>query len=745
MTQQVGKYQLVRKLATGGMAEVFLAKAAGPMGFEKTLVLKRILPHLAEEPTFVQMFLSEAKLAARLTHPHIVQIFDFGESEGAYFLAMEYVDGPSLRTLIKRAQAQGTSLPPTLCARLVSHSCEGLAFAHDFVDPDTGEREGLIHRDISPDNILLSRQGAVKVVDFGIAKAASQGHRTQSGVIKGKLAYMPPEQLRARDMDRRVDVYALGVVLYELLTGQRPYSSDSDAGLMQAILFESPVPAASIRPDLPESLLRILDKALAKDVSQRYPDCHAFQAELEEYIVSVGKPVTTQLVAQFINQTTSSTELPALRGPGAPNTEFPELRTTPLPTIATISTPPPATPPPVEPPFLTKKRSASSTTNEVLTANLRSPLPARDEEPRTLVTPPYQVLASLPSSASTPPTRPAPPSRPSTPAASVPTAQMRLTPPPVAPEPPPPALQTTQMRVTPPPRPGPRPTPPPLTLMPAVSPAPPAASAPTRYVEPEEQRPTVSTPTVLPAPPGPSASAPIARRPVMSAAAKPRPTKRWPSLLGSSLLLLSGGAVYWKLNSQPEVPAPPRGTAGSPPAMAVAEKPTPPAPVPAVSNPAPDTATPSPDAGPSARPEEAAQEMALVPAPDAEKTEKKDEQDAGTEVAAAPAVEAPEPEPVEQEKPNSPRQQQQAPAKPKRTAPPPKYVLKGTLELRIRPYATVFVDGRRLGDTPMAPQELPVGRHVVKLVNTDLSKTLTREVDIKVGQTFQLKENLFED
>ncbi|HLK99636.1 MAG TPA: serine/threonine-protein kinase, partial [Myxococcaceae bacterium] len=219
MTQQLGKYQLIRKLATGGMAEVFLAKAAGPMGFEKTLVVKRILPHLAEDPAFVEMFLSEAKLAAQLNHPNIVQIFDFGEADDAYFLAMEFIDGPNLRVLLKRASQQGVALPPAVCARLIATACEGLAFAHDFADPGTGELLGLIHRDISPDNVLVSRQGAVKVVDFGIAKAAGQSHKTRSGVIKGKLSYMPPEQLRAKQLDRRADVYALGVVLYELLTG----------------------------------------------------------------------------------------------------------------------------------------------------------------------------------------------------------------------------------------------------------------------------------------------------------------------------------------------------------------------------------------------------------------------------------------------------------------------------------------------------------------------------------------------
>ncbi|WP_232537807.1 serine/threonine-protein kinase [Cystobacter fuscus] len=365
------------------MAEVFLAKAAGPMGFEKTLVLKRILPQLAQEPAFVQMFLSEAKLAARLTHPHIAQIFDFGEADGAYFLAMEYIDGPSLRALIKRAAAQGLALPPAICARLIADACEGLAFAHDFADPDTGEPLGLIHRDISPDNILLSRQGAVKVVDFGIAKAAGQAHKTESGVIKGKLAYMPSEQIRARELDRRVDVYALGVVLYELLTGQRPFISDTDAGLMQAILYEQPIPAARLRPDLPQPLRRILGKALAREREQRYPDCHDLQADLESFIVSAGKPVTTQQVAQLI-RATSDTPMPAL---------------TPAP-VPTASAPP----------NLARRRSSSST-NEVPTANVRVSPPSR-ETPNTLVTP-------LPRSVELETTRPSRPTLPPVPASAL--------------------------------------------------------------------------------------------------------------------------------------------------------------------------------------------------------------------------------------------------------------------------------------------------------------------------------------
>ncbi|MBN8466659.1 protein kinase [Corallococcus exiguus] len=305
---QLGKYQLVRKLASGGMAEVFLAKAAGPRGFEKTLVLKRILPHLAEDESFVEMFLGEAQLAARLDHPNVVQIFDFGEADGSYFLAMEYIDGPTLRRLIKRSQELKQPLPAGVCAKMVAAAAEGLAFAHELADPETGAPLGLVHRDISPENVLVSRQGAVKVVDFGIAKVAGQGHRTQTGVVKGKVAYMPPEQLQARPMDGRVDVYALGIVLYELLTGRRPFDATTDVSMMQAILFEPYVPAVQRRPDLPEAMQRILEKALAKDRAERYPDCRAFQADLERFVVSLGEPVGAYQIARLVAQVMEGVE-----------------------------------------------------------------------------------------------------------------------------------------------------------------------------------------------------------------------------------------------------------------------------------------------------------------------------------------------------------------------------------------------------------------------------------------------------
>ncbi|WP_224367692.1 serine/threonine protein kinase [Hyalangium versicolor] len=307
---QIGKYRLIHKLATGGMAEVFLAKAAGPMGFEKLLVLKRILPHLATEATFVEMFLTEARLAAHLNHPNVAQIFDFGEAEGTYFLAMEYVDGPNLREIVRRASAVGLALPLAFCARVVASACEGLSFAHTFSDPVSRQPMNIIHRDISPDNILLSRQGAVKVVDFGIAKAAGVSPHTQTGVLKGKLAYMSPEQLRNEALDPRADVYALGVVLYELLTGLKPFIASSEAGMVQAVLFEMQVPVLQRRPDVPDAIQRVLAKALAKERDRRYPDCVSFQADLEEFIVSTGKPMGAAQIAQIVSMMTAGVENP---------------------------------------------------------------------------------------------------------------------------------------------------------------------------------------------------------------------------------------------------------------------------------------------------------------------------------------------------------------------------------------------------------------------------------------------------
>ena len=298
MTAPIGKYKLVRLIASGGMAEVYLARQAGAAGFEKLVCLKRILPHLARDRQFVEMFLNEARLAARLDHPNIVSIFDLGEANGNYFIAMEFIDGPSLRAVAKRAHERGERLPIAEVVKIVSMAAGGLHYAHDLAGPD-GKPLGLVHRDISPDNILVHRNGVAKVVDFGIAKAVNSSGMTRTGTLKGKVAYMPPEQLRAEALDRRADVFALGVVLYEMLGGKRPWEGDSEVSLIGRIMTEDPRPLSVLRPDAPPGLVAVLERALAKDRNARYPGCHDLQVDLEALLVSLGQTITAARISDF--------------------------------------------------------------------------------------------------------------------------------------------------------------------------------------------------------------------------------------------------------------------------------------------------------------------------------------------------------------------------------------------------------------------------------------------------------------
>lgn len=227
MGESLGRYTLLRRVAAGGMAEIWKAKVVGPAGFQKTVAIKRILPHLLEETEFIQMFIEEAKLAAELVHPNIIQVFDFGHlGQSDYFIAMEYVAGPSLARLLKRiAERQGTF--PAICAiYVIAEAAKGLAHAHAKCD-EGGKPLNIVHRDVSPQNVLLSYSGDVKIGDFGIAKAAGAVTRTQEGQVRGKLNYMSPEQANGRkDIDGRSDLFSLGVCLYELVTGRRLFPSN---------------------------------------------------------------------------------------------------------------------------------------------------------------------------------------------------------------------------------------------------------------------------------------------------------------------------------------------------------------------------------------------------------------------------------------------------------------------------------------------------------------------------------------
>jgi len=281
-----GKYLLQRKLAEGGMAEVFLARQGGVEGFEKPVVIKRILPRLSGQQHFVDMFLNEAKVAARLSHPALCQVFDFGRVDGQYFIAMEFIHGENLRNLTRVATERGLPPPPGLVARVVADMLGGLHYAHTRCGPD-GRRLGLVHRDVSPQNVLCTHDGGVKVVDFGIVKAteADDGNRTQAGLLKGKYAYMSPEQCRGRPIDARSDVFAAGILLWELLTWRRLFKRDSDLATIVAVAADDAVPrASSVAPEVPAALDAICARALARAVDDRYPSAQEMQRELEEAI-----------------------------------------------------------------------------------------------------------------------------------------------------------------------------------------------------------------------------------------------------------------------------------------------------------------------------------------------------------------------------------------------------------------------------------------------------------------------------
>jgi serine/threonine protein kinase len=297
--QQLGRYVLERRLASGGMAEIWLAKQAGPAGFQKDVVVKRILPHLASDQRFVEMFLDEARLAAQLDHPNIVQIFDLGQAGTDFFIAMEFVDGWDLEAIIERALAVGLTLHPAICARIIADSCTGLDYAHRFTDRE-GHPAGLVHRDVSPQNIRVSRNGAVKVMDFGIAKARNSSHKTQTGAVKGKLSYMSPEQIMAQDLDGRSDIFALGIVLYEMLTLQRPFGHESELLAISAIINQQPRSLSELSPHVPGELEQIVLRSLAKDRGQRFQSGADLQMALEQYLRSEGLLLTPRDVAEYL-------------------------------------------------------------------------------------------------------------------------------------------------------------------------------------------------------------------------------------------------------------------------------------------------------------------------------------------------------------------------------------------------------------------------------------------------------------
>ena len=297
-----GNYLLVDKIATGGMAELFKARQKGLEGFSRIVAIKRILPHLAANQDFVTMFIDEAKLAAQLNHPNVCHIYDLGKMEDSYFIAMEYVEGKDLRAILKDLEPRKRLMPIRVVVYIAQKVADALQYAHTAKDVD-GRPMVLVHRDISPQNILIATNGVVKLVDFGIAKAASKASHTQTGALKGKLLYMSPEQAWGKNIDHRTDIFSLGTVICEMLSGQKLFYGDSEMSILEKVREAKITPPQELRPDLPEELERILLKSLDRDPEKRYRDCRAMQADIERFAYEEWETAPSAYdTAAFLNE-----------------------------------------------------------------------------------------------------------------------------------------------------------------------------------------------------------------------------------------------------------------------------------------------------------------------------------------------------------------------------------------------------------------------------------------------------------
>ena len=280
-----GKYLLLDRVNIGGMAEVWRGKTSNSAGFDRLVAIKRILPSIAEDEEFITMFIDEAKITVQLTHNNIAQIYELGQNNSSYFIAMEYIPGKDLRALFDRCRKKGEPAPVALTCYVISKVCEGLDYAHRKRD-GLGREMNIVHRDVSPQNVLLSYEGEVKVIDFGIAKAAGKASKTQAGILKGKFGYMSPEQIRGVPIDQRSDIFAVGICLYELLTGERLFVGESDFSVLEKVRKAEFQPASTYNRRVPEALEKILSKALARETENRYQWANELSDDLQRFMLT---------------------------------------------------------------------------------------------------------------------------------------------------------------------------------------------------------------------------------------------------------------------------------------------------------------------------------------------------------------------------------------------------------------------------------------------------------------------------
>lgn len=297
--QQQQRYKVIEKIASGGMAEVFRAESAGLEGFKKTVAIKRVLPHLAEKKQFIGMFLDEARVSAHLNHSNCVQVFDIGVGDNTYFIVMEYVNGADLKAVIEHQKQSGQRVPVEEACLISVRLCEGLAYAHELTD-SKGHSLNIVHRDMSPPNVLLTKSGEIKIVDFGLAKANSQLEQSEPGIIKGKFSYLSPEAAQGEEVDARTDVFAVGIILWELLAGRRLFLGDTDLETVRQVQNAVVPPLRQFNPAVGPELERVIAKALARDRRQRYQSAREFGQELNQVMFHFGRAVSSFDIARVV-------------------------------------------------------------------------------------------------------------------------------------------------------------------------------------------------------------------------------------------------------------------------------------------------------------------------------------------------------------------------------------------------------------------------------------------------------------
>lgn len=449
-SQQFGPYELIQRISVGGMAEVFQAMHRDT---SRVVALKRILPNVAEDDEFIALFFDEARIASQLQHDNIAKILDFGRVDSSHYIALEYVDGVPLRTIFDRAASHKEPLPIEVAVQIIAEVARGLGYAHDRVDA-RGKPLGIVHRDVSPQNVLVSYSGQVKLIDFGIAKAAGKLTRTQAGSIKGKMGYMAPEQVAGKDIDRRSDIFALGICLWEALTLQRLFQAQNEYLVIQQIRSSEIAAPSSVSPLVPPELDRIDLKALAKDPKERYANAQEFEADLRAFARSIQATTDASRIAAFMARMFPAET--AQRTSALQHQESPRMSDKAGSDLdvfdglakksASPSVPPqrPAPPPPGAPPGSRQKTLLG--------------LP-----PPNLPPPPSR--ASRPGGPFPPPSGPRPPSRPP-PSQGRPKSLPPLPPPPASSRQPFPAAPSQKAQPSRPPPPAPLPKPPPAAAAP---------------------------------------------------------------------------------------------------------------------------------------------------------------------------------------------------------------------------------------------------------------------------------------